>query len=132
MNGGGDELRRVGAVAVVIEATLSREVRVAMVAALHLGRRELRRNGTAVPPELDALVSALKDPSALEWTNVATADAITDGDFMSIDDAARRLGVSGRTVRRLVAAGELDSARAGRRVLVPVTAVQQFGVRRGA
>ncbi|HVO60497.1 MAG TPA: helix-turn-helix domain-containing protein [Terriglobales bacterium] len=45
---------------------------------------------------------------------------------VSIPEAARRLGVSTRTVATLIARKELQSKRIGRRRLVTVDALQQF------
>jgi excisionase family DNA binding protein len=45
---------------------------------------------------------------------------------VSIIEAARRLGVSARTVATLVARNELRSRKIGRRRVIPVGALEQF------
>ena len=46
-----------------------------------------------------------------------------EGGAMTIAEAARRLGVSSRTVQRQVAAGKMPALRLGRSVRIPVDAV---------
>ncbi|MDT0353730.1 helix-turn-helix domain-containing protein [Pseudonocardia charpentierae] len=110
------------------------ELRRTVVTALLLGRRELRRNGTAVPPEFDLVVEMFIAPgvvtSSQECSLLAPEEECGDAAFMTIKETARRLRISASTVRRLIAGGELDVRRAGRRVLIPVAAVQEFGERR--
>jgi excisionase family DNA binding protein len=45
---------------------------------------------------------------------------------VGLTEAARRLGVSPRTVATLVARGELYSRRIGRRRVIPVRALEMF------
>jgi excisionase family DNA binding protein len=45
---------------------------------------------------------------------------------IGIQEAARRLGVSARTVATLIARGELPSRRIGRRRVIPVALLQAF------
>jgi excisionase family DNA binding protein len=45
---------------------------------------------------------------------------------VSIADAARRLGVSARTVATLVARNELRSLRIGRRRVIPTRVLEEF------
>lgn len=45
---------------------------------------------------------------------------------VSIAEAARRLGVSTRTVATLVATGELASRKIGRRRIIPVSILETF------
>ena len=45
---------------------------------------------------------------------------------VSVHEAARRLGVSPRTVATLIARGELVSRKIGRRRVVPVEALEKF------
>jgi excisionase family DNA binding protein len=49
---------------------------------------------------------------------------------VGISEAARRLGISSRTLATLVAQGELPSCKIGRRRLIPVTALEAFVNRR--
>jgi len=44
----------------------------------------------------------------------------------SIVEAARRLGLSARTVATLVARGELSSRKIGRRRVIPIRALEEF------
>jgi excisionase family DNA binding protein len=45
---------------------------------------------------------------------------------VGIVEAARRLGISARTVATLIATGELASRKIGRRRIIPVQALQSF------
>jgi excisionase family DNA binding protein len=49
-------------------------------------------------------------------------------DVLAVDvvEAARRLGLSPRTVATLVAAGKLESRRVGRRRLIPIGSLKEF------
>ncbi|HVO03746.1 MAG TPA: helix-turn-helix domain-containing protein [Candidatus Cybelea sp.] len=47
-------------------------------------------------------------------------------DFMSVDETARRLAVSSKTIRRAIDDRRLVPARLGRRVLISQAAFQQF------
>jgi excisionase family DNA binding protein len=56
---------------------------------------------------------------------VREREARTPNSLMSRDAAARRLGdVNVRTIDRMIARKELPSVRLGRRVLVPIAAVE--------
>jgi excisionase family DNA binding protein len=45
---------------------------------------------------------------------------------VGIHDAARLIGLSKRTVRRYAKTGRIRTARAGRRVLIPLESLQEF------
>ena len=45
---------------------------------------------------------------------------------LSVQEAARRLGVSRSTVWRMVQSGELRCVRAGKRVIVPVSVTNEY------
>lgn len=45
---------------------------------------------------------------------------------VSVSEAARRLGVSPRTIATLIARKELPSRRIGRRRVIPVRALEEF------
>lgn len=45
---------------------------------------------------------------------------------VAIPEAARRIGVSPRTVATLVARGELQSRKVGRRRIIPIAALEKF------
>jgi excisionase family DNA binding protein len=49
---------------------------------------------------------------------------MSDADYLGAAEAAARLGVSLRTVRRRIADGSLPSVRLGRAVRIPVTALE--------
>ena len=51
---------------------------------------------------------------------------MTEPLFLSIPRAAARLGVSAKTVKRMVAAGELPSLHVRRRVVIPTKALDQW------
>ena len=50
----------------------------------------------------------------------------TDVLAVGIPEAARRLGLSARTVATLVSRRELSSRRVGRRRIIPVSALERF------
>jgi excisionase family DNA binding protein len=116
--------------------TTGDELRRAVVAALLLGRRELRRSGRGVPAEFDLVLGLFMPPQVVssrpEPPTLDDGAGRPDPVCVSINEAAVMLGVGRRTVERMVADGRLASVRAGRRVLVPVAAVREYGVRRGA
>jgi excisionase family DNA binding protein len=61
------------------------------------------------------------------------AKAVTDTLLWSLEEAARQLGgISTRTVRRLVAVGEIEPRRVGRRLLVSAASVRDFVDRLGS
>ena len=49
---------------------------------------------------------------------------MSNGDYLTAAQAAARLGISLRTVRRRIADGSLPSARIGRAVRIPVVAIE--------
>ena len=51
---------------------------------------------------------------------------ITDDKGLSVQEAAKRPGVSRSTAWRMVQSGELRSVRAGKRVIVPVSATNDY------
>jgi excisionase family DNA binding protein len=108
-----------------------------LVAGLLLGRRELRRAGTPTSSDYDAIVGVLHrtpwaqvPPSAPEWTRFDDPNPRAEPEFISVRQAAEEMGLSEKTIRRLVASGRLPSARAGRRILIPVAGVREFGGQR--
>lgn len=88
--------------------------------------RWCRLNGIAAPPEMDALLSILQASGGPGGTPVAFEPSIPDARLVGYQEAAAMLGVSVRTVRRMVADGRLSSARIGSRVLVPAAAVDEY------
>lgn len=81
-------------------------------------QRRCRENGLAMPLELEGLLLLLAS-GGQTWPAVAAATSAADCAAMSFETVAGRLQVSSRTVRRLVAAGELPAVAVGgcRRVL---------------
>ena len=83
-----------------------------------------RRNAVAAPPELSALLASLSDSDAdrggQAWSNQRDDALLRDGLCVTYSAAAAALGVSVRTVRRLVASGRLRAVPVGgsRRILV--------------
>jgi excisionase family DNA binding protein len=59
---------------------------------------------------------------ALKWTE--TDDRRPVARLVSVGDAAAILGISRSHAYRLVAAGDLPSVHLGRRVLVPLSAIE--------
>ena len=51
---------------------------------------------------------------------------ITEDKGLSVQEAAKRLGVSRSTAWRMVQSGELRSVRAGKRVIVPESAINEY------
>jgi excisionase family DNA binding protein len=59
-------------------------------------------------------------------THVATPEAASEPIAVNKQEAAQMLGVSLRTIERLIALKELHVRRLGRRVLVPRTSLENF------
>lgn len=81
-----------------------------LVAVLRVGIRELRRDGVPVPAEVEELVSAAnRRQSPPTLGDPATGDHAAGVDELTVDfrSAGAMLGVSHRSVSRLVAAGKL-------------------------
>jgi len=75
---------------------------------------------------LDAAAAPRPDPYELRraLSLLAAAESTNPSrPWLSVDEAARLLGVSERTVRRHAAAGTLPSRRIGRRLLIAAEAV---------
>lgn len=90
----------------------------------HLGW--CRRNAIAAPPELSALLDTLTARSGQERPNSPGDEPLGDGVCVNYETAARMLGVSERTVRRMVADGKLTVLPVGRRRLVPIFALRRL------
>jgi excisionase family DNA binding protein len=97
---------------------------IAHAVALHL--QWLQRNGLHAPPELGDLLSALEDRSGQQGTPLAFAAEPVEARLVGYNDAAGMLGVHPRTIRRVVARGDLPVVRIGRRALIPVSAIEGF------
>ena len=78
--------------------------------------------GLSIPEGLDVLIEVLAEAVAQRLANRSTEPA----KLLGVREAAARLGVSERTIRELVATGELRSLRVGRRRLVPVDAIADY------
>lgn len=107
----------------VLTPTLTRHV----LLALTRHSRALRLQGVRPPAELNALMDMLAATSGQHVTNPVELAPQVEPDHVSTVEAAHRLGVSSRTVRRMIADGRLDSARIGRRVVIPVASVRGYG-----
>jgi excisionase family DNA binding protein len=73
------------------------------------------------------------DPSRLRvaLAALAAAESVTPSrPWCSVDEAARTLGVSERTIRRQVARGRLEHRREGRRLLIAATSLAPRGPER--
>lgn len=85
--------------------------------------KSLRANGIPIPAELSALVDALAATSGPQRTTVGPAAQLDQPELVSYRESARRLGVSERTIRRMVATGRLRTVPIGRRKLIPLSAL---------
>lgn len=111
---------------------LDPETRRYLLAALLAGRRELGRNGHAPPEAYDRLVSAIAAPCGPGRPELDDRVRDAEAPLMDYHEAGARLRVSARSIRRLVAAGELPAVRLGRRVLLRRGDVDALaGARRG-
>lgn len=70
--------------------------------------------------QLRQVVAEAVEPLRRQLVEIQRAQ---EGAAMTISEAARRLGVSPRTVQRQVAAGRLPAIRLGRSVRIPADAV---------
>jgi excisionase family DNA binding protein len=84
-----------------------------------------RRNALAVPRTLTQLFVSLADPSRQQPTAWPGEPAISDAMCVKYDVAARLLGVSRRSIERLVARGELVPLKVGRARRIPVFQLRQ-------
>lgn len=92
--------------------------------AAHLARaienyeRTCRQNGARLPVALRELHDVLTVSGGQERPTLETGPVVSDSDAMSLlhdyDQAARLLGLSERTVRRLVSEGDLRAVEVGR------------------
>lgn len=107
-------------------------LRAHVVRALAEHRRWLRSNRLPAPAALDALLDALAGPvAALGGQQRSSLDVGAEGGdggavLLTYEDAGRRLAVSPRTVRRLVAAGRLPAVRLGRSVRIRAAELDRF------
>lgn len=74
----------------------------------------------SIAATVEAAVARAVEPLRRE---VAALRRAQDAGAMTVNEAARRLGVSPRTVQRQVAAGRLPAIRLGRSVRIPADAV---------
>jgi excisionase family DNA binding protein len=91
--------------------------------------RWLRERGYRMPSTLAALALQLAAQAGQPWPQ-GDDDAVGDDDrereLLDYETAGKVLSVSGRTVRRLVAADRLATVRIGGRRLVPRQAIVAF------
>lgn len=76
------------------------------------------------PDELRALLAEAVEPLRRQLVEIQRAQ---EGGAMTIEEAARRLGVSPRTIQRQVASGKIPALRLGRSVRIPADAVLGTG-----
>jgi excisionase family DNA binding protein len=116
-----------------VEEAGGRELAGYLALALRYYEPRARRDGIPVPAALlelrDLLVVVAK--SGQEVTNVAPRAVSTEDDAVqrvgySIEETAQATGLSVRTVRRRIAAGDLAVRRVGRRVVVPRSALDEL------
>ena len=106
--------------------------------AMHLSRavaehlRWCRRQGITPPPELADLLAALEATSGPERPGIAPPSADPEPLYVGYEDAAARLSVSSRTVRRMVTGGRLPARRIGRRRVIAVADLVALAQREGA
>lgn len=113
-----------------------RELAEHLARALVLYSRAERANGRQVPPELLDLArfvlsaSVRQEATKLGEARRAAHDERMGSELVSKREAARSLGVSVRTLERLVAAGELSVVRVGRSVRVTRADLAAYVARR--
>lgn len=90
--------------------------------------QQLRRDGFAIPPALAQLRDTLHAAAKGGLTAPVVEQILQPPDavVVNVPEAARRLSLSARSVRRMVADGRLPVLRIGRRVLVPVAALDRL------
>jgi excisionase family DNA binding protein len=74
----------------------------------------------SIAATVEAAVARAVEPLRREMAELRRAQ---EAGAMTVAEAARRLGVSPRTVQRQVAAGKIPALRLGRTVRIPVDAV---------
>lgn len=90
-----------------------------------------RTNGVPMPPALTRLLDELARPGAAQDGQERPTRDVDAGVpdaapvLLTYEAAGRRLGVSARSVRRLVAGGRLRAVRIGRAVRIPVDAIEE-------
>lgn len=102
--------------------------------ALSRHTRELRRSGLPVPQEIEDLAAALmqsvmsRQESSFVGSFMRRTDhaGVTDRLLLTKPEAAERLGVSIRTVERLVAGGRLPQLHVGRAVRLRVSDLEAY------
>jgi excisionase family DNA binding protein len=104
----------------VILAVVDETTRRHLLAAVSAHLVSLRRDGVPVPPEVPALATVLRSggqrvPESANVRRSHTAAAPSASEVLAVDyrTAAQRLGVSVRTLKRRVAAGELPVVEIG-------------------
>lgn len=114
------------AVVVVVDAGL----RAHLARALAEHRRWLRVNRVAVPAGFDALLEAVASAASGGPGGPVVGPPAGPVDagpvLLDYETAGRRLSLSARTVRRLVAEGRLRAVRVGRAVRIPASAIEEF------
>jgi excisionase family DNA binding protein len=105
-----------------------------LAVALSRYTRELRRSGLPVPQEIEELSGALRQSvmsrqgSSFVGTLTRSSDhaSVPDRLLLTKPEAAERLGVSIRTVERLVASGRLPQLHVGRAARLRVSDLEAY------
>jgi excisionase family DNA binding protein len=93
---------------------------------LVLHRKWCKQTGVPFPRLLDELLVELAASSGQQRPNLGDLEPSSDPLLMDYDQVARKLAVSQRTVRRLVADGSLPGVRVGGRALVRLADLEAY------
>ena len=107
---------------------LNRRLLMYLAQAVILLCQQRRKDGLPVGSDLADLRDELHQVATggLELPPVEAVPVVAEAVAVDVREAARRLSVSERSVRRMVADGRLSTVRVGRRVLIPVAAISQL------
>lgn len=94
--------------------------------------RWCRRNGVTAPPEVAAFLAALEASSGPDRPKLAPVPDASEPLCVGYEEAATRLSVSPRTVRRMVSDGRLKARRVGRRRVIAVADLVALSQRESA
>lgn len=105
-----------------------------VVAALSRYRRQLRANGERVPTQIEDLIAFLADRVKARhdvlmldpWRGAADPSAMPRRLLITKSDAAEQLGVSLRTIERLISAGRLPMVHVEGAARVRVTDLEAY------
>jgi excisionase family DNA binding protein len=92
-------------------------------------RKPPDRAGTSAPTWPSTKGDHLKSAAAAKAAHATKPISPTDG-YVTVAEAAELLRVCTKTVRNRIGGGELEAYRHGRRILIPLTAIERL-IRRG-